>query len=135
VVTLDHTGASSPVIGIQGSGTITFDQKVGMNFIATPLADWAKDAKGTGFLSDAGAAIIGKAQDVVNKLQGQLYQFRVTGDISKPKVEPVVAPLPERQNEPALSEDGRQSATGNRGGGVEEWKRAGSNAVASASRR
>jgi hypothetical protein len=93
VANLDRTGASSPVLGIQGSGTITFAQQVNMIFVATPLADWAKDVKGAGLLSDVGAAIIGKAQDVVNGLQRAIYQFRVTGDLSKPKVDPVVVPF------------------------------------------
>jgi hypothetical protein len=93
VVTLERTGASSPVLGIQGSGTITFAKQVNMNFVATPLADWAHDVKGAGLLSDVGAAIIRKAQDVVNGLQRAIYQFRVTGDLSQPKVEPVVVPF------------------------------------------
>jgi hypothetical protein len=94
VVNLDHTGASSPVLGIQGSGTIGFDQKIDMVFVATPLADWAKDVKGAGFISDAGAAIVGKIQDAVNNAQKGLYQLRVTGNLTpKPDVTPVAIPF------------------------------------------
>jgi hypothetical protein len=93
VVKFTRAGASSPAIGIQGSGTLGFDQKVNMVFVATPLADWSKDVKGAWNLGDAGAAIFGKVQDVVNGIQRAIYQFRVTGEISNPTVATVPVPF------------------------------------------
>ena len=94
VVDVSRIGANSPALGISGNGTIGFDQSVNMIFVATPLADWGKDVRNAGLLDQAGAAIIGKVQDVVNGLQRAIYQFRVTGHITpKPDVSPVVIPF------------------------------------------
>lgn len=93
VINFTRVGASSPALGIQGSGTLGFDMKTNMIFVATPLADWSKDAKGTGLINEAGAALVGKVQDVVNGMQRAIYQFRISGDVSDPKVDPVVIPF------------------------------------------
>jgi hypothetical protein len=85
--------ANSPALGVQGHGDLGFDQQARMDFIAVPLADWAKDLRSTGMVGNAAATIVGKAQDIFNGLQGQLYSFRVTGLITNPKVEPVAVPL------------------------------------------
>jgi hypothetical protein len=85
--------ANSPALGVQGHGDLGFDQQAKMDFVAVPLADWAKDLRGSGLVDNAAAAIVGKAQDIFNGLQGQLYSFRVTGPITNPKVVPVAVPI------------------------------------------
>ena len=95
VVNVTQVAVSSPAIGVQGSGTVGFDQKLNMMFVATPLSDWSKDLKGTGIgmlqgLSD----LAGQAQNLVNKAQSvALYQFRVTGNFSNPVVNAVPVPI------------------------------------------
>ena len=48
IVNFKRVAASSPTLGIQGKGTLGFDQKLNMFFVATPLADWSKDIRNTG---------------------------------------------------------------------------------------
>jgi hypothetical protein len=91
VISFAKMDANSPALGVDGQGTMSFDQKVKMEFVCTPLADWQKDAKNAGILGQA-QIIIGKAQDIVNKAQRQLYTFRVSGDVDKPKLVPVAIP-------------------------------------------
>jgi hypothetical protein len=91
VISFTKMDANSPALGVDGRGTMGFDQKANMEFVATPLADWQKDAKNAGILGQA-QILIGKAQDVVNQAQRQLYTFRVTGNISNPKVVSVAIP-------------------------------------------
>ena len=93
IIRVKRAAASSPALGIQGNGTLGFDRKVNMNFVATPLADWSKDIKNAGILGDATAAIFGQVQNVVNGVQRAIYQFRVTGDIAQPTVTAVPVPF------------------------------------------
>jgi hypothetical protein len=86
--------ANSPALGVQGHGDLGFDQMARMDFVAVPLADWAKDLRSTGLVGNAAATIVGKAQDIFNGLQGQLYSFRLEGKVTDPHaIKPVAVPL------------------------------------------
>ena len=91
-----HVAASSPLVGVQGNGRITFDDDIDMTLSATALADWRKTVEDTdipvfsnifGFL----AGVSQKATNVV--IRDAVDQFRVTGKASDPKVEQVPVPI------------------------------------------
>jgi hypothetical protein len=93
IIRFKRAAASSPSVGIQGNGTLGFDRQVNMKFVGTLFAGWGKKAQGGNALTEAGAAVFGKVQDLINGVQRAFYQFRVTGDISEPTVTAVPVPF------------------------------------------
>jgi hypothetical protein len=95
-VTLTNTAISSPLVGIQGSGTINFDGNITARAIVAPLADWKDKIKETRIplVSNIAGEIVGSVQKLLNSATSNLiYQFRVDGPIKDPKVTPVPAPV------------------------------------------
>ncbi len=94
VITFQQLAASSPAVGVQGTGTVNFDQVADLTFVATPLADWRADIKSSGnSFFDGLADAAGKVQGAINNFQAKtLYQIKVTGPITDPKLDKVILP-------------------------------------------
>jgi len=89
---LQNAAVNSPLLGLQGSGTIGFDRSLDLSVVAAPLGDWRDHMR------DAGAPgvgdVLGAVQQFLNSAQGALlYQFRVTGTTSAPQTALVPAPV------------------------------------------
>ncbi len=96
VVDLKQAAISAPVLGVQGSGKIGFDGQVNLIAVAAPLADWKDQIKRTRIpiISDVAGEVAGGVQKIINSAsQTLLYEFKVTGKASKPKIETVPAPV------------------------------------------
>jgi hypothetical protein len=92
---------SAPVLGLRGEGKMNFDGKLDFKAVAAPLADWKNQLQKTKIplLDSVGAELVGGVQNVLDSTTGKLlYQFKVTGNRSKPVVTP--------QPVPVLTEDG-----------------------------
>ena len=88
--------ANSDAVGVQGNGTISFAGIADMTLIATPLSDWREKLQRSHiqYLQDLGADIAAKAEAGFNTVQRiALYQFRLTGPLSKPDVKAVPLPV------------------------------------------
>jgi hypothetical protein len=89
-VHFNHAIASSPLLGVEGSGDVTFAGVLDLNGIADPFGSWGERVGDGGALS----AIVGAVQRTVNIATSQvLYEIRVTGTTSQPKTSKVLAPL------------------------------------------
>jgi AsmA-like C-terminal region len=89
-------GASSPVVGVQGSGRITFDNNIDMTLAVSPMANWRKAFLDTKIpvLSEVGAFLAGNAQEATNAIiRDAVDQFRVTGKANNPNVTQVPVPI------------------------------------------
>ena len=96
VVDLQQAAISAPVLGVQGSGKIGFDGQLNLVAVAAPLADWKDQIKRTKIpiISDVAGEVAGGLQKIINTAsQTLLYEFKVTGNVSKPKIETVPAPV------------------------------------------
>jgi hypothetical protein len=88
--------ASSPLVGVQGNGRISFDDDIDMTLAVTPLANWRKNVQDTGIpiFSDLFGYLAGDAQDANNEIVREgIDQFRVTGQASNPQIEQVPVPI------------------------------------------
>ncbi len=88
--------ASSPLVGVQGSGRITFDSDIDMTLVVTPLSDWRKSVQDTDIpiLSSIGAFLAGDAQKATATVERvAIDQFRVTGKIGNAKISQVPVPI------------------------------------------
>jgi len=95
-VELTNAALSSPVLGVQGSGTVGFDGAMDLRVVAAPLADWKDQIKRTKIpiLSDVAGEVFGGLQKMINTAtKTLLYEFRVTGTARRPKVDAVPAPV------------------------------------------
>lgn len=95
-VHLRRAAVNSPLLGLQGSGTIGFDGQLDLNVIAAPLGDWRQHMQKTGIplVSGAAAEIAGRVQKLINTASGKLlYEFRLKGSASSPQIETVPAPI------------------------------------------
>ena len=95
-VTLTNTAISSPLVGIQGHGTINFDGPINARAIVAPLADWRDKIRETRipFVSDLAGELVGGVQKLLNSATSNLlYQFRIEGDVKNPKITPIPAPV------------------------------------------
>jgi hypothetical protein len=93
---LRNAAISSPALGLQGGGTVGFDGALELNVVAAPLGDWERGFKKLGIplVSDVTGAIAGGMQKVLNAATSQiLYEFRITGTQSQPKIETIPAPM------------------------------------------
>lgn len=96
VVDLKQAAISAPVLGVQGSGKIGFDGQLNVVAVAAPLADWKDQLKRTKIpiISDVAGEVAGGLQKIINTAsQTLLYEFKITGNASKPKIETVPAPV------------------------------------------
>ena len=92
VVRLENAAINSPLLGLQGSGTIGFDKSLDLTVVAAPLGDW-RDR-----LQQAGAPvvgdIVGAIQKVLNGAQGALlFQYRIQGKLTAPQTALIPAPV------------------------------------------
>ncbi len=96
IVELKNAAISAPVLGLQGSGEVSFDGDLNLRVVVAPLADWKDKLKSTGIpiVSDALGALAGGIQKIVNgATKTLLYEFRVRGRVGKPDVVVVPAPV------------------------------------------
>jgi hypothetical protein len=96
IVTLKDAAISSPVLGIQGEGTVALDGALNLKVVAAPLADWRDQAKRTKIpiVSDVAGELLGGLQKILSAANKTLlYEMRVTGTAKAPKVETVPAPV------------------------------------------
>jgi hypothetical protein len=95
-VELTQVALSSPVLGVQGAGSVTFDGRLDLRVVAAPLADWKDQMKRTRIpiVSDIAGEVFGGLQKMVNTAtKTLLYEFHVTGTTGQPKIETVPAPV------------------------------------------
>jgi hypothetical protein len=105
VVHVRHAALASRALGLQGWGTIDLrdgdgdgdrDRALDLDVVAAPLGDWEQHLKKTKIplVSDAIGAVAGAMQKVLNTATSTLlYEFRVTGPISKPQLAAVPTPV------------------------------------------
>jgi hypothetical protein len=92
---------SAPMLGLRGEGKLSFDGQLDFKAVAAPLADWKNQLQKTRIplLDSVGAELAGGIQKVLDSTTGRLlYQFKITGNRSKPVVTPEPVPI--------LTEDG-----------------------------
>ena len=96
-VTLSDAAVSSPVVGLQGGGTLALDgSAIDLNVVAAPLADWRENLKSTNIpiVSDVVGEVAGGIQKMLNAATGALlYQFRVQGSVDRPEIIAVPTPV------------------------------------------
>ena len=94
-VDLKQAAISAPVLGVQGTGKVSFNGDLDLHAVAAPLADWKDQLKRTKIpiLSDVAGEVAGGIQKMINTASKTLlYEFRVTGKANKPRIETVPAP-------------------------------------------
>jgi hypothetical protein len=91
-----HVAVYSPALGLQGSGTESFDGQLDLDIIAAPLGDWKQKLAETDipFFS----RVLSGAAGTVEKLVGSatsalLYHFHITGSHDNPIVQTIPAPF------------------------------------------
>jgi hypothetical protein len=95
-VELTDAALSSPILGVQGSGSVMFDGRLNLRVVAAPLADWKDQMKRTRIpvVSDLAGEVLGGLQKMVNSAtKTLLYEFRITGSVRDPKIDTVPAPV------------------------------------------
>ncbi len=95
-ISLDPAALSSPLLGLQGTGTIGLDKSIDLRIVVAPLSDWRDGLRKSRIplLDSIGAEVAGGLQRVINVAQGLLlYEFRVTGTLSKHDVRAVAVPI------------------------------------------
>jgi hypothetical protein len=91
-INLQNAAINSPLLGLQGTGTIGFDKSLDLTVVAAPLGDWRDKMRQAGI--PAVGDVLGAVQKLFNAAQGLLlYQFKVTGTTSKPVANLVPAPV------------------------------------------
>lgn len=92
----DRAVASSPALGIEGAGDVTFDGRLDFKLIANVLGNWGERA------GNADGGGIAKLLDVVQHgvnvaTQQALYEVHLTGNASDPKPTAIPAPFLTKQ--------------------------------------
>jgi hypothetical protein len=93
---LHRAAISAPVLGMQGTGKVGFNDSLDLSIVAAPLADWRDKVKQTRIpiVSDVAGEVIGGVQKILNTATSKLlYEFRVTGTIKEPEVRAVPTPV------------------------------------------
>jgi hypothetical protein len=93
---LKQVAVSSPVLGLQGDGWIGFNKQMKFNGIAAPMADWKHQMKRLRIpiISGIAGEVLGGVQGLLNVAsRTMLYELRVTGTVSQPKVATVLTPM------------------------------------------
>jgi hypothetical protein len=88
--------ASAPLLGIEGTGDITFKGNLNLDLIATPLGNWSEkaDARDNGIIS----GFVGTLQKGFNvATKTVLYNVHVAGSPNHPDVHTVPAPIITKQ--------------------------------------
>ena len=86
VVHLDPVAVSAPVLGVQGSGDVGFDEKLNLDLVAIP----GQVGKGNG--NNAIGNVLAQAQQVFAfASKTVLYKVHVGSTISNPKLDPKLA--------------------------------------------
>ncbi len=89
----DRAVASAPILGVEGSGDVTFDGHLNFKGIADPLGNWSERVGDTG----DGGVLAGVAATVQHGLNvatsHALYDVVVTGTTSDPHTTAVLAPF------------------------------------------
>ncbi|MEO6567280.1 MAG: AsmA-like C-terminal region-containing protein, partial [Opitutaceae bacterium] len=96
VVYLKSAAINSPLLGLQGSGSITFDKELDLDVVAAPLGDWKMNLKKLKIpiVSDVTGEIAGAVQKLLTAVTSELlYQFKVTGQASEPKIQAIPTPI------------------------------------------
>ena len=88
--------ANSPLVGVQGNGRITFDDKIDMTLSVAAMDDWRKSVQETDIpvLSNILGFLAGDAEKATNDLVREAVdQFRVTGKADDPEIVQVPIPI------------------------------------------
>jgi len=96
VIDFKHLAVYSPALGLQGSGTESFDGMLNLDIIAAPLGDWKEKLKKTDIpiLSSVIATAAGSIEKLVASATSELlYRFHITGTRDNPQIETVPAPF------------------------------------------
>jgi hypothetical protein len=87
---LNRVVVSSPLLGIDGSGDVGFNQQLALDLIATPLGQWGEKLD----VGDAASGVLDQVQKGLNVATRQvLYNVHVGGTIDQPKTTTKVAPF------------------------------------------
>jgi hypothetical protein len=90
-----EAAVNSPMLGLQGSGSIAMNGALNLNVVAAPLADWRDKLKESRIplIGDLAGDIAGGIQKILNSATGALlYAFRIEGTVNDVKVTAVPAP-------------------------------------------
>jgi hypothetical protein len=91
-INLETAAVNSPLLGLEGAGTIGFDKTLFLTIVAAPLGDWRDKMHQAGI--PVVGDILGAIQKFLNNVQGALlFQFRVTGTLARPEKTAVPAPV------------------------------------------
>jgi hypothetical protein len=96
VITLDQAAVNSPALGIQGTGTITFDKQLDLQVVATAIGDLKAAIKRSApnVVGDVAGDIVGAVQGALRSATGTLlYQYRITGPAMHPQKQFIAAPV------------------------------------------
>jgi len=91
-VTLENGAINSPLLGLQGHGTVGFDKSLDFTIAVAPLGDWRDRMVQSGMplVGD----VVGGVQQVLNAAQGALVsQFKITGTFGNPQEEVIPVPV------------------------------------------
>jgi hypothetical protein len=101
--------ANSPLLGVEGSGDLGFDQTLNFKGVADPFGSWGERVGAPGPL----ATILGTVQRTINVATSTaLYQIVVTGTTSAPKTTAVPAPVVTHGVQSLLSKARNQNPVG-----------------------
>ncbi|HTL29501.1 MAG TPA: AsmA-like C-terminal region-containing protein, partial [Tepidisphaeraceae bacterium] len=95
-IQLKSAAINSPLLGLQGTGVISFDRAIDLDVVAAPLGDWKMNLKKLKIpiISDVTGEIAGAVQKLLTAATSTLlYQFHVTGTTQEPKVVPIPTPI------------------------------------------
>ena len=93
-LTISKGAINTQVLGLQGSGSMSFDGNLNFDIIAAPLGDWRNHVEKMNIPLVGGVAssVAGRMQNLVSATSKLLYHFEVTGKISDPQIRPIPAP-------------------------------------------
>jgi hypothetical protein len=110
-INLESAAVNTPLLGLQGTGTIGFDKTIFLTIVAAPLGDWRDKMRQAGI--PVVGDILGAVQKFLNTVQGALlYQFRVTGTLAHPEKAVVPAPVITDSMETLFGQMLKQDRTG-----------------------
>jgi len=94
VITLEQAAVNSPSLGIQGTGTITFDKQLDLQVVATPIGNLKAAIDKVPIVGQVAGAVVGVVQGALRSAAGSLlYQYRITGPASNPQKQLIAAPV------------------------------------------
>jgi hypothetical protein len=96
IIDFKRVAIYSPALGLQGSGTETFNGDIDLDIIAAPLGDWKQKIAETDvpFFSRVLSSAAGGLEKIVGSATSELlYHFQVTGTRANPIVKTIPAPF------------------------------------------